>query len=382
MCEASRTHISSSSSSVSSLRFLVANTSSSRSVEAGDRIIIRGANGAGKSTLLKALIGEEEVRSGEERNDELRRRKYPQQLPLSAQKLFLTLTLSLRSSQGGGEVEVRAGARKVSPGVKMNVFNQDAAQDLDPDVTAVESVAKIVREYDISISDTVIRSVLGQLGLKSNAQQQKIKSLSGGEKARVALASFILKPANLLVLDEPSNHVDIGTIEALAAGLAAFEQGQRTKHAAVLVISHDREFVEKLDMTHVCSVAGGGVALEERNLRDDDWVVEGDGRAVEAAEENEGANAAAEQQGGGAAAKRELTGEERKKLFNAPKRIKKIEILVEDKEEKMKELDDSMLEFGSDVSKLTELSEKKTKLEAEVESLMAEWEELEELLAM
>ena len=97
------------------------------SIEAGNRIIIRGANGAGKSTLLKALVGEDE---------------------------------------GGGEVEVRDGVRKVSPGVKMNVFNQDAAQDLDPDVTAVESVAKIVREYDISISDTVIRSVLGQLGLR------------------------------------------------------------------------------------------------------------------------------------------------------------------------------------------------------------------------
>ena len=299
--------------------------------------------------------------------------------PVSTDAIFELASLVA----GGGEVEVRAGARRVSPGVKMNVFNQDAAQNLDPDVTAVESVAKIVREYDISISDTVIRSVLGQLGLRSNAQQQKIKSLSGGEKARVALASFILKPANLLVLDEPSNHVDIGTIEALAAGLAAFEQGQRTKHAAVLVISHDRDFVEKLEMTHVCSVAGGAVSLEERNLRSDDWVVEGDGRAVEAAEDNHEVNAAAEQQDQGAvAAKRELTAEERKKLFNAPKRIKKIEALVEDKEGKMKELDDSMLEFGSDVSKLTELSEKKTKLEADVESLMAEWEDLEELLAM
>lgn len=209
---------------------------------------------------------------------------------------------------------------------------------------------------------------------RSNAQQQNIKSLSGGEKARVALASFILKPANLLVLDEPSNHVDIGTIEALAGGLAAFEEGQRNKNAAVLVISHDREFVEKLKMTHVCSVAGGEVKLEERSLRENDWVVEGDGRAVEAVE--------AEIVDEAKEVKRELTEEERKRRFNGPKRIKKIEKLVGDKEETIQQLDADMMDVGSDLGKLTDLSEKKGKLEWEVEKLMEEWEELEVLLSV
>ena len=62
---------------------------------------------------------------------------------------------------------------------------------------------------------------------------------SGGEKARVALACFVLTPNNVLVLDEPSNHLDVDTVAALAAGLNAFE-------GAVIVVSHDRAFVDEL----------------------------------------------------------------------------------------------------------------------------------------
>ncbi|GMH57284.1 hypothetical protein TrST_g8280 [Triparma strigata] len=302
-------------------------------IEAGMRIIVRGANGAGKSTLLKALCG---------------------------------------SGGDASEVEVYSGERWVSPGTKMNVFNQDAAQDLNPEVTAVESVAEIVREYDIGISDTTIRSVLGQLTLNSNAQAQKIKTLSGGEKARVALASFILKPANLLVLDEPSNHVDINTIDALANGIASFEEGVRNKQAAVVIISHDRSFVEKLKMTHVCSVEGGQVKLEERNLRESDWTVEGDGRAEVSKEEEEEEEVVVQLF--------DLPPEERKKLHNAPKRIKRIEETVAKKEAKLAEIDNKMIAVGQELDKLQDLNTDRQKIEVEIEKLMSEWEELDLLI--
>ena len=301
------------------------------SIEAGMRVIIRGANGAGKSTLLQALTDAEDG------------------------------------------AKVVKGDRWLSPGAKLNIFQQDLAQNLNPNVTPVESVAEIVREYDIGISDTTIRSVLGQLSLSSTAQQQKIGTLSGGEKARVALASFILKPANILVLDEPSNHVDIGTIQALANGLADFEKGSKNKAAAVILVSHDRDFVERLHCTHVCMVEEGRVKLEERLLRESDWEVEADGRVEGVAEV-----AAAEEEK--EIVEVALTDEERKKRFNAPKRIKKIEGLVEKKEGRMQELEGLMIEMGSDVGKVTELGEESGKLGEEVEELMAEWEELEELL--
>ncbi len=312
------------------------------SIEAGMRVIVRGPNGAGKSTLLKALVDR--------------------------------------------EVSILSGERWLSPGAALNVFTQDLAQDLPTELTPVECVAQIVREYDVSISDTVIRSVLGQLTLTSRAQTQKIGMLSGGEKARVALASFILKPANLLVLDEPSNHVDVDTIAALAKGLANFEDGEKNKRAAVVIISHDREFVEQVQATHVCEVHNGKVTMEERNLRDEDWIVSaGDGRSeminLERVPENESTVETSAEE---AKAEEivELTSEQRKARHNAPKRIKKIEALIEKHELSISQVEDEMMTVGNDMEALMALTKKKEEAEKKVEELMEEYEMLESLLIL
>ena len=91
-----------------------------------------------------------------------------------------------------------------------------------------------------------------------------IGTLSGGEKARVALATFCLTPYNVLLLDEPTNHLDA---DAIAALLDAIE----TYTGAVVVISHDRPFCEALRATHIGYVCGGSCLMEERELRDSDF---------------------------------------------------------------------------------------------------------------
>merc|ERR1711968_410767 len=81
-----------------------------------------------------------------------------------------------------------------------------------------------------------------------------------------ALASFVLIPHNLLLLDEPSNHLDVVTLDVLTDSLREFA-------GSLVVISHDRGFLEKLEPTHVVTVRDGRVIVEERTLTEDDWDV-------------------------------------------------------------------------------------------------------------
>jgi ATP-binding cassette subfamily F protein 3 len=132
----------------------------------GMKLLIRGPNGAGKSTILHSLRGT---------------------LPLLA------------------------GDRMENESLRLGVFTQDLAQELDLNARAVDLVTAYAREGldgDIFISDQDARGVMGGLGLTKDKPLRQISALSGGEKARVALAMFALKPSNLYLLDEVSNHLD------------------------------------------------------------------------------------------------------------------------------------------------------------------------------
>jgi len=148
------------------------------------------------------------------------------------------------------------------------------------------------------------------------------------------------------------------------------------------VVSHDRAFCESVGFTHVGTVKDGGLTIEERGLQDRDW----ERYDISSASLPEGIVAADGSRGGEASVK-QLTAEEkaelerkRKLAFNAPKRIKKIEALIEKAEEKVMEYEKEMIKVGNDVGKLMELTEKKTKEEKSIAKLMEEWEELEEVM--
>ena len=102
-----------------------------------------------------------------------------------------------------------SGERLCNQQLELRIFTQDLAQELDPEERAVDLVTSSVRqEYDINISDEDTRRALGGLGLSGEKALRQLKDLSGGEKARVALGIFLLKPCNLYLLDEVSNHLD------------------------------------------------------------------------------------------------------------------------------------------------------------------------------
>ena len=136
---------------------------------------------------------------------------------------------------------------------------------------AATALELVVRTVDATLggtlSDQDARAALGALGLKGGMALRLVGDLSGGEKARVALAIFALTPANVLILDEPSNHLDVDTVAALTDALAKYE-------GAIVVVSHDRAFCEALAPTHVATVQGGAVVVESRTLEPSDWVIE------------------------------------------------------------------------------------------------------------
>ena len=297
------------------------------SINRGMKLILRGPNGAGKSTLLSALRGK---------------------LPLLS------------------------GSRIENDVLRLGSFTQDLAQELDASAIAMDLVLEYARggeNGDVLVSNQDARGVMGRLGLSDEKPLRKIGDLSGGEKARVALSQFALKPSNLLTLDEPSNHLDVECIEALGEALSSWGG----KDGSIVVVSHDKAFCELIPFTHVGTVKDGGLIIEERGLNEKDWerydIASSSGdvssdpassTAVELSQEDK-----AEQK------------RKRKLAFNAPKRIKKIESLIEQSELKIAEYDENMMNYGNDMEKLMEMTEWKTKEEENVASLMEEWEMLE-----
>ncbi|GIL59787.1 hypothetical protein Vafri_14505 [Volvox africanus] len=180
-------------------------------IRRGQRVLVLGPNGAGKSTLLKAI---------------------------------------------GGALPLWAGSRALGDGVRMAVFSQDLAQDLPLELSALEYVEGVARANDPGVTTEKCRQALGALGLTGNMPLQKIGVLSGGEKARVALAAFALVPANVLLLDEASNHLDAQTIEVLTGALRDF-------NGAIIAITHNQAFATSLNATHILRVGNGTARLTD-----------------------------------------------------------------------------------------------------------------------
>lgn len=192
-------------------------------IERDMRMVVLGPNGCGKSTLLAALSG---------------------RLPLID------------------------GTRRTAESLDIGVFTQDLAQDLDLEAVALDVVLETVRRKDPTITNQRARDVLGSLGITGGKALQKIGTMSGGEKARVALANFVLVPHNLLILDEPSNHLDVATVHVLTEALREYK-------GTMIVVTHNRPFCELLEPTHIATVVGEAgaqtVKVEERPLRPSDW---------------------------------------------------------------------------------------------------------------
>jgi ATP-binding cassette subfamily F protein 3 len=171
-------------------------------IERGERTVLVGPNGAGKSTLLKILAG---------------------------------------------VVEFQQGERKLGHNAKIGYFSQHRSDTLDVNKTVLEEVmasAPTLREDEA-------RGVLGSFMFRKEEIYKLTGVLSGGEKSRLNLVKFLVDPPNLLLMDEPTTHLDITTVESLTLALERYE-------GSLVFISHDVHFIKHL-ATKVLHVNAGSV---------------------------------------------------------------------------------------------------------------------------
>jgi len=159
-------------------------------IERGERTVLIGPNGAGKSTLLKLLAG---------------------------------------------VVPFQAGVRKEGNSAKLGYFSQHRSASLDP----AKSVLEEVMASGPELREDDARAVLGSFMFRKEEIYKKTAVLSGGEKSRLNLVKFLVDPPNLLLMDEPTTHLDILTVESLILALEKYE-------GTLVFISHDIHFIRKL----------------------------------------------------------------------------------------------------------------------------------------
>ncbi len=174
-----------------------------------DRIALLGANGNGKSTLAKLL---------------------------------------------SGQLEPEAGQLQRSAGLRIGFFAQHQAEDLVTDETPIQHLQRALPDE----RQERLRSMLGGFGLTQARAETKAGHLSGGEKTRLCLALVAVQKPQLLILDEPSNHLDIDSREALIEAINAFP-------GAVILISHDRHLVE-MTADRLWLVKDGRVRVYDEDL--------------------------------------------------------------------------------------------------------------------
>ena len=171
--------------------------------ERGQRTVLVGPNGAGKSTLLKLLAG---------------------------------------------VLPVQHGARELGHNVRTGYFSQNRIDVLNASHTVLDSA----RDMPNPVSEQTARTVLGSFLFRGDDVFKTVAVLSGGEKSRLALVRLLLDPPNLLLMDEPTTHLDVGSIDALIGALKQY-------HGTLIFISHDVHFIRAIatSVLHVTASPDG-----------------------------------------------------------------------------------------------------------------------------
>jgi ATPase subunit of ABC transporter with duplicated ATPase domains len=182
----------------------------SLAVDYGERVVISGANGSGKSTLLGALLGDIEVTSGRAR---------------------------VGASVQIGRLTQRRNQLGAQQGTTLDAF---------------------LTSTGMTVSEA--RTLLAKFGIGAEHVGRPVASLSPGERTRLVLALFMAEQCNCLVLDEPTNHLDVAAIEQLEQALATFP-------GTVMLVSHDRQFLDGVRRTRTVELRGGHVVDDRTDAR-------------------------------------------------------------------------------------------------------------------
>ena len=291
----------------------------------GDRIGLIGPNGAGKSTLLKLLLKHLEPGSG----------------------------------------KVRHGSN-----LKIAYFDQ-LREQLDPEKTVAENVGDGYDFIQIGENKNHVLGYLQEFLFTPERSRTEVRFLSGGERNRILLAKLFAKPANLIVLDEPTNDLDAETLEMLEERLIQYS-------GTLITVSHDREFLNNVvtstivfEPTGIKEYVGGyDDWIRQRPQLDKDTKSESKSSAVKVKKTEQKTNSHAD-----ASVPRKLKYKEQKELEQLPERIEKLESTIAS-------LHDSMADpafFKQDGTIIAESQKALENLNHELSQAYQRWEELESL---
>ncbi|HEY3301784.1 MAG TPA: ATP-binding cassette domain-containing protein [Methylophilaceae bacterium] len=288
----------------------------------GDRIGLLGPNGIGKTTLLKLILGEEEPDSG-----------------------------------------------TIQRGTNMNVAYFDQMREqLDEEATLADTISPGSEFVQIGDERKHVISYLEDFLFPPQRSRSPVKSLSGGERNRLLLARLFARPANVLVLDEPTNDLDIDTLELLESLLQEYP-------GTLFLVSHDRAFLENT-VTQVIAFEGNGI-LTEFGGGYDDWQRFTQQREAESASQTKSTNnkpapKATSKEATKAPASK-LSFKEQKELESLPEVIEKLE--VEQTEINLTLADANL--YRDNPEKVKQLQARLVEIDTQTEQILARWEELE-----
>ena len=279
-------------------------------IRKGERVFLLGPNGCGKTTFLKIILG--------------------QYTPVT-------------------------GTYKIGANTKIGYYDQ-TQENLDMNKTVIDEVWDAYPK----MTQTEIRNALAAFLFRGEDVYKVIKTLSGGERARVELVKLILQSVNFLVLDEPTNHLDIQSREALEKALEDYD-------GTMLVVSHDRYFVNKL-ATRILRMDGDKLLNFAGNY--DYYLEKFKAAEVSAKTQEKKTDSAMDYQ-----AQKKLESDRRKAMT----RFQKTEAEIAGVEEEINRLNNELMEpaAAADYILAAELSEKLEELNKQLEALFIQWEELQ-----
>ncbi|MDF1763593.1 MAG: ATP-binding cassette domain-containing protein, partial [Oleibacter sp.] len=308
----------------------------STNVMRGDRIGLVGPNGIGKSTLLKLLLG------------------------------------NLQPQEGNIRI-----------GTKLEVAYFDQSRNvLEEDKSIADNVADGKDHVMVNGQSRHVIGYLGDFLFPPARARTPVKALSGGERNRVMLAKLFLKPCNLLVMDEPTNDLDIETLELLEERLMEFQ-------GTLLLVSHDRAFIDNV-VTELWVFEGDGVIdeqvggytdwLERKAKQSDSKAKEVSGVGVDKATSKATANtstsnSSAASKAAPAADKKKLSYKLQRELDELPKAIS----VIESERDKLIKVTQDPAFYEGDGETVQATLATLADLEAQLESLEERWLELEEM---
>ena len=286
----------------------------------GDRVAVIGPNGSGKTTLLKLLLGELEPSTG-----------------------------------------------RVRLGTNLQVAYFDQTRDvLDPECSIAANVGDGKDVVEVGGKPRHIIGYLRDFLFSAERAQTPVKALSGGERNRVLLAKLFARPANLLVMDEPTNDLDVETLELLEELLVDYS-------GTLLLVSHDRVFLNHV-ATSTLVLEGAGRVVEYAGGYDD-WLAQRP--APEGERPNSVAKPARVEEPPRAAKARKLSFKEKQELGALPERIERLEA---EKEAIHARFADPAF-FRTAADEVAALKDRVAAIDGELEAAYARWNELDQIPA-